>query len=141
MCAVNRAAQQNANSLDDARHLSLRTTMRRLRSGVVLLGCAFACKRAEFLEPPCPKPPYAAIPVADTVAVGDTVRFRVPAADLVHTPARDIRWSSTYTTVATIGVLDGLASARAVGFSEIYATDQNSPENCPDMWHGALWVR
>jgi len=107
----------------------------------VLLGCAVACKRAEFVEPPCPKPAFAAIPERDTVAVGDTVRFQVPAADLNHVPARAIRWSSTNTMVATIGVFDGLATARAVGSSELWAVDQNSPENCPDRWHGVLWIR
>jgi hypothetical protein len=117
--------------------------LRRLRSHIVLLVCAVACSRDDvgLLQAPCPKPPYAAIPATDTVAVGDTVRFRVPAADLVHTPARTIRWSSTYTAVATIGALDGLAMARAVGLTEMYAVDQNTPANCPDVWHAALWVR
>lgn len=115
--------------------------LRLLLIGIPLVGCTLACGRAAVLEAPCPAPPYAAIPGVDTVAVGDTVRFLVPAADLVHTPARSIRWSSAHTEVATIGALDGLATARAVGFSEIYAVDQNTPEYCPDRWHATLWVR
>jgi hypothetical protein len=34
--------------------------------------------------------------------MGDTVRFMVPATDLIHTPARLIRWSSDNPVVAAI---------------------------------------
>jgi hypothetical protein len=90
---------------------------------------------------PCPIPPMFAIPWADTIAVGDTVRFRIPASDPVHAPARLIRWSSQNTRVATVMPDSGLARALAIGLAEIDAVDMNTPSNCRASWYGTLSVR
>jgi hypothetical protein len=89
----------------------------------------------------CPIPPMFAIPLADTTAVGDTVRFRIPSADLANTPARLIRWESDNQRVATISPDSGLAHALAVGIAGMHGVDQNSPSNCSPSWYGTLWVR
>ncbi len=110
-------------------------------AAVFVAGAMAACRQTEFATPPCPVPPMFAIPWTDTIAVGDTVRFRIPASDLVHTPERLIRWESDNERVATISPDSGLAHALAIGVAGMYGVDQNSPSNCSTKWYGTLRVR
>jgi hypothetical protein len=126
----------------------MRATTRRVRSGwdgvvtVLVAGAITACGReGGGVLTPCPIAPMFAIPWADTIAVGDTVRFRIPASDLVHTPARLIRWASSNEAVATVTPDSDLAHALAVGLAEIDAMDMNSPSNCRTSWFGTLRVQ
>jgi hypothetical protein len=114
-------------------------------SGVVFasLACAIAGCGPEggAVTPPCPVAPMFTIPWADTIAVGDTVRFRIAASELVHTPARLIRWESANELVATVTPDSGLAHALAIGLAEIDAVDLSTPSYCRASWFGTLRVR
>lgn len=89
----------------------------------------------------CPKPPSLTVPAAETLAVGESAHFRVPSADLVHTPPRGILWSSSDSRVAAVNADSGVARAAAAGLAEISGVDQNSPVTCRDVWVGHLVVR
>jgi uncharacterized protein YjdB len=91
--------------------------------------------------PPCFGPGGAATPVYDTLAVGDSVRYRLPAEFMAHVPPRIIRWSSSDTLVAIISADSGLARARSMGVAQIRGSDRNSPPNCPGEWLAWLVVR
>ena len=107
------------------------------------LVCAIAACGPEGggVTPPCPVAPMFTIPRADTIAVGDTVRFRIAASELVHTPARLIRWESANELVATVTPDSGLAHALAIGLAEIDAVDLSTPSYCRASWFGTLRVR
>jgi hypothetical protein len=89
---------------------------------------------------PCNSPSFPAIPLLDTVSVGDTVRFRLPAAALMHTPARRIFWSSGNPAIATITSDSGLATAQAKGATDLIGEDVNNLRECHE-WRGTLVVR
>ena len=105
---------------------------------LVIAGCG---REATAVAVPCPTPPSAAVPAVDTVTIGDTIRFRVPLADLNQQPARRIIWSSSRTVVASVSPDSGLARALSLGSATIEAVDQLSPANCPARWAGLLVVR
>jgi hypothetical protein len=113
-------------------------------AAVVLAGVVAACHSSPT-ERICPALPIAylqTIPAFDTIVVGDTVRFRVPAPVLEQNPRPVIRWTSGSTNVAAITPDSGLATARAPGSSDISAVDQNTIGDCyVATWHGTLWVR
>jgi uncharacterized protein YjdB len=105
---------------------------------VLWLAAFTACDRRNEPLVPCPKPAFTLRPSADTLSVGDTVRFAavLPGGG---TAAR-LRWSSLASQVATVDA-NGLATARAPGVAGIEALDLDSPVNCPDVWIGQVLVR
>jgi hypothetical protein len=114
-------------------------------AAVFVAGAVGAACHSAPTERICPALPIAylqTIPAFDTIAVGDTVRFRVPASALAQNPRPVIRWSSGNTSVASITPDSGLATAHALGTSDISGMDQNTVGECyPTTWHGTLNVR
>ena len=110
-----------------------------------LVGClslCLACGRDGTA--PCPRPWSDLEPAAaETLAVGSKGTFWIPLA--VSLKGRRFEWRSMRVAVATVpaDANPQLAPISAIGSGEttILAIDQNSPENCPDIWAGTVVVR
>ena len=104
---------------------------------------AAACHSAPTeICPAVPTPILLTIPPYDSIVIGDSVRFRVPASALTQNPPPKIQWSSGSASVATISPDNGLAYAHALGTTFISAVDQATAGACSQgTWHGTLKVR
>jgi len=116
-----------------------------LESRHVLLGLSLACLGCDrAMTAPCPKPWAPLEPAAaETLTVGSKGSFWIPVD--VPLEERRFQWRSMSTAVATVpaNANPQLAPISAVGTGEttILAIDLNSPDNCPDIWAGHVFVR